>query len=180
METACVTAGPATGPECVKSSRDAPASSSSRASATNADVVSGRSSPPAAASGRNLGAALLDEPPRRLDGCPGPRLQRAVRHVAADERAAHAAPHGAAGEQHLIERDVEIARLPPEVDPDGVAHRDDVHAGAVHDLRHLVVVDHHRDDLPPVALHLLQRRDDDPFRHASAGRAAAPPLTGRT
>ena len=47
--------------------------------------------------------------------------------------------------------------MSPEIDADRVSHRDDVNAGAIGDLRHLMVVDDHADDLAPILFHPLER-----------------------
>ena len=71
------------------------------------------------------------------------------------------AAHGLADDEHLVERHFERARMAPEVDAHRVADRDEIDAGPVGDLRHLVVPRHDADDLRPVALHLLERGDRD-------------------
>src|SRR6266498_2302637 len=53
----------------------------------------------------------------------------------------------------------EDRRVPPEIHADGIAHRYQIHSGAVRDSRHLGVPGDHADDLPAVALHLLKRRN---------------------
>src|SRR5256712_11285736 len=98
-----------------------------------------------------VGAALLDQAHGGVGVFP-------FRQIAAQERALDAAAHRLAYDEHLVEGD--LAFLPaPEVDADGVAHGDEVHAGAVRDLRDLVVPGDARDDLFPLALHLLQARE---------------------
>src|SRR6266568_421411 len=52
-----------------------------------------------------------------------------------------------------------VRRVPPEIHADRVAHRYEIYPGAVRDLRDLVVPGDHSDDLSPVALHLLERRN---------------------
>ena len=76
-----------------------------------------------------------------------------------------AATHALADEQHLLERHLELAALPPHVGADRIADRDDVDARAIDDLRHLVVVDDDRDDFSAFALHRLKRGDRDPAAH---------------
>ncbi|HXW49170.1 MAG TPA: hypothetical protein VEK31_06995 [Xanthobacteraceae bacterium] len=72
----------------------------------------------------HIGAALGHE-----SGCVGKRavyilLDGAIGHVAAHQRAFHAAPHCFAADQHLIQRDVEHIGTAPQIDADRVADRD--------------------------------------------------------
>src|SRR5467141_3590374 len=98
-----------------------------------------------------VGAALLDQAHGGVGIFP-------FRKIAAQERALDAAAHRLAYDEHLVEGD--LAFLPaPKVDADGVAHGDEVHAGAVRDLGDLVIPGDDRDDLFPLALHLLQARE---------------------
>src|SRR5881398_696324 len=85
METARTTAGPATGPECLKSRSEAP---------------------------------------------------------------------GFADNQHFLDGYFRVCRVPPEIQADGVAHRYEIHPGAIRDPRDLGVPGDHADDLATVALHL--------------------------
>ena len=127
----------------------------------------------AAASSFSMSARLRHQVLRRLRRGNRPFLQRPVGHVAADQRAIDAAPHALADEQHLVERDLELAALPPHVGADRIADRDDVDAGAVDDLRHLVVVDDDGDDFSAFALHRLKRGDRHPVAHRNTGRTSA-------
>ena len=64
-------------------------------------------------------------------------------------------------DQHLVDRDFERIGVAPQIDADGIADRDEIHAGAVGDPRDLVVPGDDADALLPVALHLLQRGNGD-------------------
>src|SRR5712691_9045993 len=64
--------------------------------------------------------------------------------------------------------------MAPQIDPDRIPHRDDVHAGAVSDARELIVPGDHADALAAVALHLLERRNGDLGLHAPALSAQVP------
>src|SRR4051812_39154940 len=44
--------------------------------------------------------------------------------------------------------------MSPQIDADGISHRDDVHSGAVRDARDLVIPGHYPHALSPLALHL--------------------------
>ena len=77
------------------------------------------------------------------------------RQVDAEQRARHAAAHRAAQDQHLLDGDV-VGLAAPEVHAGAVADRDQVDAGAVGDLRHLVIPRDHADDLAAFAFHFLQ------------------------
>jgi hypothetical protein len=86
---------------------------------------------------------------------------RARRQIAVHHRALDAAAHRPAHDEHLVEGDVVGARMAPQVDADAVAHRDDVDAGALGDLRDLVVPRNDPDDLAPLAFHSLQIGNGD-------------------
>src|SRR5467141_4778195 len=96
----------------------------------------------------HVGAALLDQAHGGVGAFP-------FRKIAAQEGALDPAAHRLAYDEHLVEGDLAFL-LTPKVDADGVAHGDEVHAGAVGDLRGLVIPGDDRDDLLPLALHLLQ------------------------
>ena len=102
-----------------------------------------------------VGATLLHESDRRAHRRLGPFLQRTERKVAADERPPGAAANRAAGQHHLVECDLELGSMAPEVDADRVADREHVDAGALGDRRQLILVGDDGDDLLSVALHLL-------------------------
>ena len=95
-------------------------------------------------------AALVEEAPRVLG------RDEARRQITGEERALHAAAHRLADDEHLLERDLAFL-LAPQVDADRVAYGDDVDARALDDLRHLVIPDHHPDDLLSRALHRAER-----------------------
>src|SRR5256885_20774 len=87
-------------------------------------------------------------------------------------KSSSAAPHRAAREDHLVERDLQLRAASPQVDADRVADRQHVGAGAIRDRGELAVVHDDGDDLPVLALHLLQRGN----RHVFAwGFAPGPP-----
>src|SRR6266704_3092870 len=94
-------------------------------------------------------------------------LRRAIGNIAADQRALRAAAHGFAADQHLVDGYFPVRRVPPEIETDRVAHRDQVHAGAVRDPRDLGVPGDHADDLASVALHLLESRNRQLVFHPS-------------
>src|SRR5438874_991764 len=74
-------------------------------------------------------AAFLHEPDGRAQRRIGALLQRTVRAVAAHERAGDAAPDGLTYQDHLIDRDFQLASVSPEIHADRIAGRDDVDAG---------------------------------------------------
>ena len=108
---------------------------------------------------------LLDDADCGTNGRLDAGLKRAVGKVAAHQRARDAAADGLAGEDHLVQRDLELRLLAPHVHADGIADGDNVDARPVHDLRHRVVVRDDANDLPSIALHLLKRGD----RHLLGG-----------
>src|SRR6266571_2958248 len=122
METAAATAAPATGPELVKSSKEAPASSRRLASSTSFAVISAGTCAPgfdAALYGMpnrravqldHIGARVFDEHDGRPDGAPGALLQRAEREIAAHQRTLNAAADGLADYDHLAHRDFQGIR----------------------------------------------------------------------
>ena len=61
-----------------------------------------------------------------------------------------------------------------QVDAHRIAHRDEIHAGALGDLRDRVVPGDHAHALLSLALHLLKQRDGDVFH-----RPLAFPMHGR-
>src|SRR6266508_2068938 len=150
--TAFTTAAPATGPELVKSSSEAPASCRSFASSTSFAIISG-----GAIELDHVGAALLDQPDGGLERARGPLLQRTERDVAAHQRARDAAADRLADHQHLFHGDFERIGVAPQIDADRVADRDEIDPGAVGDAGELVVPGDHADALSAVALHLLKR-----------------------
>src|SRR5712691_437713 len=87
----------------------------------------------------------------------GPCLYRTIRHVATHQGVLRAAAHGLAADQHFVDGHFRVRRVSPEIHADGVAHRYEIHPGAVGDLRDLAVPSDHADDLAPVALHFLKR-----------------------
>src|SRR2546427_10834267 len=95
-----------------------------------------------------VGAALLNQAHGGVGVFP-------FRKIAAQERALDAAAHRLAYDEQFVEGDLAFL-LTPKVDANGVAHGDEVHAGALRDLRDLVIPGDDRDDLLPLALHLLQ------------------------
>ena len=101
---------------------------------------------------------ILDEPRRCAHRSVRALLHRTVWEITADEGALDAPPDSLAGEQHVVERDLQLASLPPHVDADRITNGDDVDACPIDDLRHLIVVHDDADNLAPVALHLLKRR----------------------
>src|SRR5712692_766113 len=105
----------------------------------------------------HVGAALLGEAHGRTHRGLDARLHRTIGHVAAHQSALRAAAHGLAADQHLVHRDFSVRRVSPEIHADGIAHRYEIHPGAVGDLRDLVVPGDHSDDFSPVALHFLER-----------------------
>ena len=74
-------------------------------------------------------------------------LHRPEREVAAEQCARHPSADRLAHDDHLIHRHLEWVRLAPQVDSDGVTHRNHFHACTIDDPRHLVVPCHHADDL---------------------------------
>ena len=79
-------------------------------------------------------ATLIDQSPSRANGGVASLAQHASRNVTADERPHHAAANAPARQQHRIEGDVLFALEPPDVRPDRIADRHDIHAGAIDDL----------------------------------------------
>ena len=100
-------------------------------------------------------ASLFHQPDRGADCGVDTFLQRTVRKIAADQRPLDAAPHRLADHDHFLHRDLERIRMTPQIDADGIADRHDFDAGAVNDLRHLVIPGDYADDLFAIALHLL-------------------------
>ena len=82
-------------------------------------------------------------------------LQRPVWKIAAHERARHAAPHGLADDEHLVDAHVERIGAGPQVDAHAVADRDEIDTRAIDDLCDVTVPCDHADDLAAVALHSL-------------------------
>ena len=103
-------------------------------------------------------SSILDQPRRSAHRSFHALLHRTVWEITADKSALDAPPDSLAGKQHLVERDLQLAPLPPHVDADRITNGDDVDPCPIDDLRHLIVVHDDADDLAPVALHLLKRR----------------------
>src|SRR6266511_4420612 len=107
----------------------------------------------------------------------------ASRKSAAPSSLTRSTPARLADEDHLVHRHLQRVRVPPEVDADGVADRDDVHPDPVDDPGDLVVPGDDADDLAAVALHLLQRRDGDlrvlGVHGTSSGWSSVRPATPR-
>src|SRR5690606_458708 len=87
--------------------------------------------------------------------------QRSIRKITADQCPLDAPSNCLADDQDFFHRDFQGTGMAPQVDPHGVAYRDDIYAGAIDDLRNLIVPCHYPDDFLSVALHLLKRRDGD-------------------
>ena len=201
IETALTAAGPATGPERVKSSSEAPASSRRLASSTHvrghrrrqlrpglqhvavleAVLRASLRGDPELREHRDAGSgdgahrlgkfcravqfhhvrARLHQPGGSPQRGAGALLERTEGEVAAHHRACDPAANRLADHDHLVHRDIQRARVAPQIDPHRVSHGHDIHAGAIHDLRDLKVPGHDSDDLLAGPLHLLKRGNGD-------------------
>src|SRR5262249_36252602 len=68
-----------------------------------------------------VGAPFLHDPDCRANGSLGTFLQGSKRKITAHERPLDAAPNCPTGKNHLVERDLELALMPPQVHADRVA-----------------------------------------------------------
>jgi hypothetical protein len=107
----------------------------------------------------HVGTGFLDQTDGRLHGGVGAFLQRAEGEIARHEGALCAAPDRFADDDHFFHRHFERRGVAPQIDAHRVTDGDDVDAGAVDDLRNLVIPGDDADDLFAVALHLLKLRD---------------------
>lgn len=76
-------------------------------------------------------------------------------------------PHRLGDHDHLVHGDLQRVWLAPQIDAHRIAHRDDIHPGAIDNLGNLVIPGNDADDFLAVALHLVKRGNGDLIRHGA-------------